>query len=174
MRHDGAKGLSLSDFKDHFCCTISVVEVADSGIHWMEPRNLTFSQAAAGVNRRGALGISSHHNMAGANCCYADASCHVLHDGTSLDLLKELLAVDGDKKKNNAGPLRPFGYRSRPGFFIPHDPQRPNWGSVSRAGNLPAMRSWLGRYNPRLRAAGRAPLTCRRPVRTMEPFPLPP
>ena len=49
--------------------TILLVEVADSGINWAEPRDLSVAQAIAGVNGKKGLGISSHH-AGGAWRCY--------------------------------------------------------------------------------------------------------
>ncbi|CAK9026236.1 DUF1559 domain-containing protein [Durusdinium trenchii] len=63
--------------------TIMVVEIADSGIHWMEPRDLYTGQMAAGVNPASGQGISSEHG--GAHLGMADGSKR-RHPLRSLDL----------------------------------------------------------------------------------------
>ena len=44
---------------------VMVVEVANSNINWMEPRDLTLEEACRGVGDGSGLGISSHHMIPG-------------------------------------------------------------------------------------------------------------
>ncbi|MGD9720256.1 MAG: DUF1559 domain-containing protein [Pirellulales bacterium] len=46
----GSEARNIGDFTDGLSSTIALVEIAESGINWMEPRDLTFTQAAQGVN----------------------------------------------------------------------------------------------------------------------------
>ncbi len=71
-----------------------LVEVADSDIHWMEPRDMTFEQALQGVNVDKSHGISSYHS-GGAYCAEAVGPTHFLPDDTEPELLKRLLTIDG-------------------------------------------------------------------------------
>jgi hypothetical protein len=50
--------------------TVALVEARDSGIHWMEPRDLTLEQAERGVDDSG-RGISANHPK-GPNAAYSD------------------------------------------------------------------------------------------------------
>jgi prepilin-type processing-associated H-X9-DG protein len=91
----GSKGISLKAITDGRSQTIAVVEVADSGINWLEPRDLTFEQAAQGINvSKAKLGISSHH-PGGANILFCDGSVHFLSNGISPDVLRALLTAAG-------------------------------------------------------------------------------
>jgi prepilin-type processing-associated H-X9-DG protein len=85
--------MTFSDFKGAVLETIMVVEVVHSGIGWMEPRDLSFDEAFAGVNRARKTGISSQHG-AGANALFADAHVHYLPQSISPRLLNELLRTD--------------------------------------------------------------------------------
>ena len=49
------------DVTDGLDQTIVLVEMADSGIHWMEPRDLHVSQMTPSFNEPPGRGISSHH-----------------------------------------------------------------------------------------------------------------
>ncbi len=75
--------------------TISVVEANGSGIHWMEPRDVTFEDAARGINVPGIKsGISSPHN-GGAFVLMCDGAVHFLNDDIPLNTLSGLLTKSG-------------------------------------------------------------------------------
>ena len=73
--------------------TILVVEVADSDINWMEPRDLTLAEASTGVNKNRRRGISSNHD-GGAMCGLAGKAGFLPND-ISPDLLRARLTVKG-------------------------------------------------------------------------------
>jgi prepilin-type processing-associated H-X9-DG protein len=77
--------------------TLLVVEVADSGIHWMEPRDLQIDQIPMEVNSDSGLGISSHHE-GGANVGFADGSVRFLDNKTAPEDLRALLTPFGRDK----------------------------------------------------------------------------
>ncbi len=72
----GATGRKLSEIKNP-SRTILVIEVADSGINWAEPRDLTIDQIARGINPKTGLGPSSHH-PGGVNALFADGHVEFL------------------------------------------------------------------------------------------------
>ena len=73
--------------------TILLIEIADSDIHWMEPRDLTLDQALRGIEPESGLGISSHH-PAGINyVTLADAVKRLDRDADPTEL-RALLLVD--------------------------------------------------------------------------------
>jgi hypothetical protein len=53
--------MRLADVSDGTGQTLLVVEVHNSGIHWMEPRDLALSQMATTINSKRGQGISSRH-----------------------------------------------------------------------------------------------------------------
>src|SRR5262249_28073198 len=57
----GDKPTKIRDFTDGTSQTLLVVEVANSGIHWMEPRDLHVLQMDHAINSKSGQGISSAH-----------------------------------------------------------------------------------------------------------------
>ena len=119
----GAKKGDIDDGADK---TIMLVEVADSGINWMEPRDLSFEEARQGINRKPGLGISSRHetdrrfyrDSIGANAILADGSGRFLPEGLSPETLQALLTKDGGETVEVDARLDPKGPGTR----------RLNWG----------------------------------------------
>jgi len=90
----GTDSTRLVDFSDGMSSTILVVEVHNSGVHWMEPRDLHVVQMAPGVNSEAGQGISSAHE-GGANVLFADGSVRFLPDDVLRDVFEALLTIDG-------------------------------------------------------------------------------
>ena len=92
------KALRMSDIKDGVSQTVMLVEVADSGVDWIEPRDLSFDEARAGISTRvaaaGRLSIRSRHTTV-VNCGFGDGSVHCLEKKISPTLLRGLLTADG-------------------------------------------------------------------------------
>jgi hypothetical protein len=84
---------------DGWADTLSIVEVKDSGIHWMEPRDLDFQTLTLRVNPPGAtVGLSSHHHDGCyATCC--DGGVLYLTNDTPAASLRALLTRDGGEDK---------------------------------------------------------------------------
>jgi len=99
----GSEAVKLDNIRDKPNETIQLVEVAGSGINWMEPRDLPFDAAVAGINRVSGLSISSKHNVptdviyreTGACVAFCDSSGGFLSQDTSSDTLKALLTANG-------------------------------------------------------------------------------
>lgn len=93
--------LSFSDIVDGAANTLGVVEVADSGINWMEPRDLYIGQMSTEINSARGQGISSYHfteNRMGytsvSNVAMLDASVRSLSASMPDDLLEHLIMVE--------------------------------------------------------------------------------
>lgn len=95
----GSQARTLGEFPDGTENTILLVEVLDSGIHWMEPRDLTLAELAHGVNVSASKGISSPHRD-GANVAFADGRYRFLSKTLSWSTLRALLTADGKEKVN--------------------------------------------------------------------------
>jgi len=105
----GSKSRRLSEITDGASVTLLVVESSNSGINWMEPRDLDFDQMSMTVNSASGVGISGQHPKSsrfprqeptGACAAMADGSVHFLPNDLSSETLKALLTVDGDETAN--------------------------------------------------------------------------
>jgi hypothetical protein len=86
----------ISDVVDGTSNTILFVEAADSRVSWMEPRDLTYDQALAGINPQEGTGISSRHGRF-AIVVTVDGSIWMLPESVSRDTLRKLaLCNDGE------------------------------------------------------------------------------
>lgn len=94
--------VALRDITDDQGNTLLVVEIAGSGIHWMEPRDLHVTQMARQINPPRGQGISSAHGPhppGGANVVMVDGTLKFL-DAKSLtaDQVEGLLTIAGGEK----------------------------------------------------------------------------
>jgi hypothetical protein len=69
--------------------TVIILEIADSDIHWMEPRDVLLSELSMKINDRSNRSLSSYHG--GACVLHADGSVELLDDATTEERLRELL-----------------------------------------------------------------------------------
>jgi prepilin-type processing-associated H-X9-DG protein len=100
----GATARKLSEFKNP-SKTILLVEVANSGIHWAEPRDLYIGQMSTGVNSAVGQGISSA-NPRGAYVLFADGHIEFLPNSTDPKKLVEMLDLDGPHDTEEEGASR--------------------------------------------------------------------
>jgi type II secretory pathway pseudopilin PulG len=91
------KAITYDGITDGTSNTILVVEMVNSGIHWMEPRDLDFSQMPMTVNPEHGPGMSSPHpNVALA--VFADGHTAALTKNTPPEILRRLLMIaDGEQ-----------------------------------------------------------------------------
>lgn len=99
----GASCSRIASIQDGPGNTILFVEMASSGINWMEPRDLTFEQAIGGINPANAPGISSRHGRF-ATVATADGSIWALPDHLSRDTLSKLLLRNDGEVIPDFGP----------------------------------------------------------------------
>ena len=97
----GSKSVRLEDIKDGASKTVMLVEIADSDIPWIEPRDMSFDRASAGVNVDRQHGISSNHGN-WAFFVFADGSVRSLTDKMSPTTLRAILTIAGGETINAA------------------------------------------------------------------------
>jgi len=101
----GSDPVKKHEISDAAFETIMLVEVADSGINWMEPKDLSFEQALAGINPASGTGISSQHmceghyflhdEPVGACAAFVDRSAQVLDPHIPPEALEAMLTANG-------------------------------------------------------------------------------
>ncbi len=93
--------LSTASFKDGAGNTLLLVEIAESDIHWAEPRDLSFSKMPKTINPATGLGISSKH-PGGTAAVFADKRVTFIREDTMPNVLKALLTRDGGETVNSS------------------------------------------------------------------------
>lgn len=84
----------FDDICDGTYNTLAVVEIANSGINWMEPRDLPFTALNLGVNPPQGAGVSSAHPGT-AHAVFCDGHTAWLQSTTSVETLKALATKSG-------------------------------------------------------------------------------
>lgn len=97
----GVKTRKLEELKGGDQKLIFLAEVADSGIHWMEPRDLNAEQMNLIVNGNDEQSISSKH-LSGANICYVGGEVIFLTNDFSESKLKQILISESDDELTSA------------------------------------------------------------------------
>ena len=90
----GTESISREKITDGTWNTLQIVEVADSGIHWLEPRDLDFGAMDFAINGDGGRGISSPHDD-GVHVQYGDGTVRLLRDDTPEKTVRALLTIQG-------------------------------------------------------------------------------
>lgn len=85
-RHQG-------ELRDGAAGTIMLVETADSGIHWAEPRDLKAEQMSFEVNADKGPGLRSRH-AGGVNVALCDGSVRFLNESTDPEQLEAMTTID--------------------------------------------------------------------------------
>jgi hypothetical protein len=95
----GATPTKLPDIKDGAHNTIFLVEVHNSGIHWMEPRDLDIKQMPMAINAPKGVSISSAHHPAGfANVVFADGQPERIPNTAPAKAIRAALTISGGEK----------------------------------------------------------------------------
>jgi prepilin-type processing-associated H-X9-DG protein len=85
--------VSFANVKDGTSNTILAIEVGMSGIHWMEPRDVTVEEAVTFLINPAASEFQQAHS-GGANVLFADGSVHFVPDSTDPAMVRALLTCD--------------------------------------------------------------------------------
>jgi len=99
----GAKSVQMKDIRDTPEKTLLFVEVADSGINWMEPRDLSFDHMSFHVNGGVSNSISSYHR-GGAMVIFADGGAMIMTNTIRPEMIRAMLTIAG-------GESLPEGFR---------------------------------------------------------------
>ncbi|MEJ7640341.1 MAG: hypothetical protein WKF75_20835 [Singulisphaera sp.] len=83
----GRTGRSLKEITDDPAGTILILEVAHSGIHWMEPRDPTLDDVLSS-------GLGSNH-AGHVNALFANGQVRKVRTGIARSTLRALLTVNG-------------------------------------------------------------------------------
>lgn len=94
------KSTSLKDMVDGPETTILLVEVADTDIHWMEPRDLNVSEMSFVLNDPHHPSISSMHS-AGSQMAFADQSVRFIGASLAPETLKAITTIAGGETVTN-------------------------------------------------------------------------
>jgi prepilin-type processing-associated H-X9-DG protein len=81
------------DIADGTSNTIMAIEVGTSGIHWMEPRDVTVDEAVTFLTNP-AAGQYQQVHPGGANVLFADGSVRFLAESTDPEILRAMLTRD--------------------------------------------------------------------------------
>jgi hypothetical protein len=91
-----SKSMSFTEMLDGSTNTIALVEAVDSGINWLEPRDLDFSTMSFTINATGGASLSSDH-PGGCMVALADGSARFLGETMPPETLRALLTASGDE-----------------------------------------------------------------------------
>jgi prepilin-type processing-associated H-X9-DG protein len=127
----------LDDFRGESSLTIMVVEVANSGIQWTEPRDLSLDTLGLAGAKSSALTVSSYHHplddfffiydRCGVNVAMADGHIEYLPPGRlSTNNLRKILQIGGYRGEENGSGVTSFD-----------EGRRLNWP------NIAALAVWL-------------------------------
>lgn len=95
------KSSRFSDFKDGTSNSIMVVEIRNSDIHWMEPRDLDVGTLKFGINSDGKNSISSRH-IGGAFVLYGDGAVRFLNERETEARLREMILIADETRAAEA------------------------------------------------------------------------
>lgn len=91
---DRAEPRKFGDFRDDLTTTILIVEVSNSGISWMEPRDLRLDQIVDGRNQRL---ISMSRHTSGFNALFCNGEVRFLPTDIRAATFEAMLTTDGDE-----------------------------------------------------------------------------
>jgi prepilin-type processing-associated H-X9-DG protein len=122
-REDGP--VKVSDLPDGGSHTVTLVEVANSGVHWAEPRDISVAEALKRMKDGKGLGISSGHPSA-INILFADGSVRCLRKDMPISVWKKLFAGEikdidliNEENYESATDIADFSFTPREVIYAP-------------------------------------------------------
>ena len=106
----------LRDVPPH---TIVLVEVANSGVHWMEPRDFDVATLSPSANSRGETTPSSSLNKHAFHAVFANSDLWCLSVDTPRELLAKFMTVDGAKVSDREVELAKYALSRQEGPMYP-------------------------------------------------------
>lgn len=91
----GARPLALTDILDPRSTTISLVEVTDAAIPWLEPRDMEYDRMSFRIDESSGPGISAWDTVHGAGVGFVDGTRCRLSPHFPAATLKAMLTIDG-------------------------------------------------------------------------------
>ena len=95
---DGPSATNIIRITDGTAVTIMIVEVNQSGINWMEPRDLEANKISFGVNidmPGDSPGEISSYHPGGAQVAMCDGTVHFLYEGTDPEEVESMSTIAG-------------------------------------------------------------------------------
>lgn len=90
--------------------TLLVVEVRNSGLHWMAPGDFDIRTMPRTINAPNGRGISSRHR-AGFYVIFADNAVWCLSHETPFEELEKFFTIESAKRHDREEVLRPYAVR---------------------------------------------------------------
>ncbi|HZL88206.1 MAG TPA: DUF1559 domain-containing protein [Pirellulaceae bacterium] len=97
---DVNKGIQFDEIIDGTSNTVLVVEIRDSDIHWMEPRDISFDDLKLTLNAKDGPSIGSYH-VEGAIVAMADGSVRLLSPDEVETHLRAMLTIAGGERQRD-------------------------------------------------------------------------
>jgi prepilin-type processing-associated H-X9-DG protein len=90
----GPTSRSMKEITDGTAHTVVVAEMSESGIHWMEPRDLDFEKMSFKINDKEGEGVRSRHPGV-AVVAFADGSVQAIREDVDPEVVKALFTING-------------------------------------------------------------------------------
>ncbi len=89
----GADSVSLDEIKDDHDTTLLLIEIADSSVHWADPRDIDLEKLCRGISSRKAP-LASHHR-AGTNALFVNGYVRFLPSECSAEAVRAMATIAG-------------------------------------------------------------------------------
>jgi prepilin-type processing-associated H-X9-DG protein len=97
---DGSNTRKISDITDGTAHTIMAGEMSQSGIHWMEPRDLKTDEMSFKINDRTRPSFRSMH-PGGVNVLFVDGAVRAIKEDIDPKVLKAAITISGGEPAGN-------------------------------------------------------------------------
>ncbi len=101
---DVNRGTRFADITDGTSNTLLIVEIRNSDIHWMEPRDIHIKDLKLQFNAEDGPSLGSYH-IEGAMIAKADGSVHLLSPDEITERLKDMLTIAGGEPLSKSGAM---------------------------------------------------------------------